>query len=242
MLLEVMLAGFSSFSALLGVLTLTSSDVGRTWWKRTASLAKLLALNVFFILVLGVVKIYFDKIQNDKKELHLSSLQETLEDSLSKQQELKTQLGSAEIKLQKAIERANKRELQYHKSKDERLKSGWASAFKAERNINLRILNFLSSELNDDNRQSFLYKPHYLKINYLSSLIKAPHTDDQQQLQMMTLLYEELSEINEKIKAGSSAIQPGNHDKMMSGFSHFVGIEDNATNALSLYEAISKRL
>ncbi|MBD3585307.1 hypothetical protein HHX48_06155 [Salinimonas sp. HHU 13199] len=239
MLLEVTLAIFSAASALLGVLTLTSSDGGREWWKKTASIAKLLALNILIVLSLGVVKTYFDKIQDDKNEAHLSTLEKSLESSLSKQHDLKSQLTNAEIKLRNVIENANKKELQYHQLKDRQHKDGWISAFKAERDINLRILKFLSSELNSDNQLGFLYRPSYLKINYLGNLIKTPHTQNQQQLQMMTLLYEELSEINGKIKAGSNAVQLGNHNQMMSGISRFFGVEDNTRNALNLYQAIS---
>ncbi|WP_406609290.1 hypothetical protein [Agarivorans sp. JK6] len=239
MLLEVTLAIFSAVSALLGVLTLSSSDDGSEWWKRTASIAKLLALNSFIVLSLGVVKIYFDNIQDGINETQLSSLEKSLESSLSEQHDLKSQLANAEVKLKNAIEKANKRELQYHQLKDQQHKDGWISAFKAERDINFRVLKFLSSELNSDNQLSFLHRPYYLKINYLGNLIKTPHTDNQQQLQMMTLLYEELNEINAKIKAGSNAVQLGNHDQMLSGISRFFGVEDNAKNALTLYQEIS---
>jgi hypothetical protein len=241
-MIEVMLAVFSAISAFLGVLTLASSDVDGPWWKKTTSIAKLLALNVLIVLVLGVVKIYIDTDQNNKKEAQLSNLEKSLESSLLKQQELKNQLGNTQDKLQKAIAQANEKELQYYKSKDEQLKNNWASAFKAEREINIHILNFLSYELNNNNKLGFLYKPNYMKINYLGSLIKAPQTGNKKQLQMMTLLYEELNEINVKIKAGSSAVQLGNYDKMMSGLSRFFGVEDNAKNALSLYETISAQL
>jgi hypothetical protein len=229
-------------SALLGVLTLTSNSKSKLWWKKTKFLAKGLALNSFVVFSLTVIKAYIDKIDSDEKSIEMSKLVQDLDTSLSKQKELKAQLVNTEIKLQQTIESASKKELQYRQRKELQLFNNWSSAFKAERDINLRLLEFLAVELNDDNQLAFLYRPSYLRINYLGNLIKTPHTDDQLQLKEMTLLFDELNEINEKIKAGSSGIQWGNYDKTMAGYSRFYGIESNAKHAIILYDSIAAKL
>ncbi|KLV47415.1 hypothetical protein SH16_01142 [Aeromonas caviae] len=242
MLLEISLAVFAMTSALLGVLTLTSSSKAELWWKRNERLAKGLALNSFIVFSLTVVKVCFDKIDSDEKSIEMSKLVQDLDTSLSKQKELKAQLVSTEIKLQQTIESANKKELQYHKRKDLQLFNNWSSAFKAEREVNLRLLYFLAVELDDGNQLAFLYRPSYLRLNYLGNLIKAPNTDDRLQLKEMILLFDELNEINDKIRAGSSGVQTGNYDKAMAGFSRFYDIENNAKNAIILYDSIAAKL
>ncbi|UAB73740.1 hypothetical protein INR79_21575 [Vibrio sp. SCSIO 43132] len=242
MIIEIALAIFTTLSALLGALTLIAEDFHDNWWRRKAVIAKSLAINSFIVFFLCGGKIYFDSVDKSENQALLAGLESSLSESLSKQHELEEQLSITKTELKHSIENANLLELQYRKNKELQSVHKWRAAFLAEKKINTNLLTFLADDLNNDNRLLFLYQPSYLKNNYLIDVMKSSHVTNQRQLELMTLLYNELNEINEKIKAGSGAVLSGNYEGLRSGFSRFIGVENNAKNALNLYEQVASEL
>lgn len=239
---DIILAVLAFTSALFGVLTLNAVDESESRWFRKSFLAKLLALNSFLVLIVCIPKIYTDNSEKAENQSMISGLQVNLNTSLKEQMNLQQQLAKAKDELKGSIEYAAQLEVEYQKSKELESFKKWQSAFLAERNINKELLQYLANELESKSTFYFLKKPSYLRNNYLQSVMRSPSISNQYQLELLTLLHDEINEINNRIKAGSDALLPGNNTDSLSGIDRFVGVERHAKRAIELYELLELEL
>lgn len=242
MAFSIILAVLTFFSALLGVMTLKAVDVSDNRLFRKSFLAKLLALNSFLVLIVCLPKIYLDNAEKVENQSQISSLQVKLDSSLREQLNSQVQLAETKDELKKTIEYAAQIEIEFQKSKEQKLVKKWQSAFLAEKDANIGLLNYLVNKLDSRSSIYFLHNPHYLKNNYLQSAMSTPSVSNKYQLKLLTLLHDEINEINDRIKVGSDAVLPGNNTDIQSGISRFIGVDKHAKRAIELYEILDFEL
>lgn len=187
---------------------------------------------------MGVIKSFNDNSEKDKRTEQIMQLEKSLSISGNKLDELSNQLNDTEAKLQNSMEESAKLQVKYLRLKDADNINKWLTAFKAEKELNDNLLNFLAHKLDSGSRVKFLYEPSFVKVNYLTNMLNKPHTAKLVQLKHLTMLLDELNEINERIKAGRDALGIGRQADPFAGISRFMGIERNAANAIRLYQAI----